>query len=114
MRDSVVRLNSCGELQWTLREGNHHAVSPAGDGTFWTPAVSRERRTGSERHPDGFPGIDKPVRLDRILHVSGEGGVLQDINVLYANGLDRYLHKATWGGKSPPMVCPKTLRTSTT
>ena len=106
----LARLNSCGEVQWTLREGNHHAVSPAGDGTFWTPAVSRERRTGSERHPDGIPGIDKPVWLDRILHVSGEGEILQDINVLdvlYANGLDRYLHKATWGGKSPPNGVPE-------
>jgi hypothetical protein len=99
----TARLDACREVRWTVKEGNHHFVAQAGDGSFWTPAVSQNTRVASERHPDGFPGIDKPVWLNRVLRVSEDGKILDDINVLdviYANDLERYIRKASWGGKS--------------
>ena len=98
----TARLDACGEVLWTLSEGNHHAMSRAEDGTFWIPATSQTRRSGSEQYPD-FPGIDE-VWVDRILHVSEDGKVLQDINVLdilYSNGLERYLFQGHFGGGPP-------------
>jgi len=93
----AVRIDACGDLVWRLKEGNHHSVARTGDGSFWIPGTSSERRTSTSAFPDGFPGIDKPVWLDQILHVSEGGEVLDKINVLdalYENGLERYIVKA--------------------
>jgi len=93
----AVRLNACGEIVWQLDEGNHHSVARAENGAFWIPGTSSERRTSTPAFPDGFPGIDKPVWLDQILHVSEGGEVLDKINVLdvlYQNGLERHIVKS--------------------
>ena len=98
----MARLDACGNVLWTLSEGIHHWGDRAENGTFWVPGTSAERRNSSERYPDGYPGIDKPVWLDRILNVSEDGEVLKDIyvlDVLYENGLERYIPKmmaSTW------------------
>jgi hypothetical protein len=97
----TARLNSCGEILWTLPEGSHHSIAQDEDGTFWITAVSPEKRTGSDRYPEGFPGL-KSVWIDRILHVSTEGEILNEINaldILYENDLDRFLfqHRQTSG-----------------
>lgn len=93
----AVRLDACGRANWRLRKGAHHYLSRAEDGSFWIPGISAERRTTTAKYPDGFPGIEKPVWLDQILHVSAEGEVLSTTNVLdllYENGLERHLVKA--------------------
>jgi hypothetical protein len=93
----TVRLDACGRVQWRLVEGNHHSIARAEDGTFWISGMSSAPRTSSDRFPDGFPGLDEPVWLDQLLHVSADGELLDKINVLdilYANGLERYLAKA--------------------
>jgi hypothetical protein len=90
----MARIDACGEVLWTLTEGNHHSISQAEDGSFWVPAVSQTPRLGSEQYPD-FPGLGK-VWMDRILHVSEGGEIIQDINVLdilYSNGLEHFLFK---------------------
>lgn len=97
----MARLDACGDVVWTLKEGNHHSISRAGDGSFWVPGVSSEPRSGSEHYSDGFPGLSgKKVWLDRILHVSEDGKILDEINVLdviYENDLERYIPKALGG-----------------
>lgn len=93
----TVRLDACRNVIWTLAEKNHHSIARAEDGSFWIPGVSPERRTRSERFPDGYPGIEEPVWLDQILHVSEGGEVLDRIpvlDVLYENNLERHLVKA--------------------
>lgn len=93
----LVRLDACGDVEWTLAEGAHHSVTAAEDGTFWVSGVSDERRSTTDMHPDGFPGLDASVWIDRLLHVSADGDLLNDINVLdvlYANGLERYVRMA--------------------
>ena len=100
----MVRLDACGEVQWRLTEGNHHSIARTQDGSFWVPAVSNEPRATSARFPDGFPGLDgKAVWIDRMLRVSEDGTIQQDLNVLdllYRNGLQRYIPKVL-GGRFP-------------
>lgn len=89
----AVRLNSCGKIIWTQTEGNHHSITQGEDGSFWIPGVSKGKRTRSDKYPNGYPGLD-PVWIDRILHVSREGKILDDINVLdvlHKNDLDRLI-----------------------
>lgn len=99
----MARLNACGEVVWALNEGNHHSIARAEDGSFWTPAVHEAPRVGSERYPDGYPGLGgKPVWRERLLHISPDGKILQDIialDLIYDSDLKRYLMKAPWGGK---------------
>ena len=99
----AVRIDACGDVVWRLEESNHHSVAQAEDGTFWIPGVSSKRKTETPKYPDGVPypsslrGSDKSVWIDRLLHVSADGEVLDDMNlldVLYTNGLERYILKA--------------------
>lgn len=90
----TVRLDACGGIEWRIPSGGHHSISPAGDGTYWIPGVTRRARRSSPGHPDGFPGMRGPVYQDQILRVSREGSILDTINVLdvvYENDLVRYL-----------------------
>lgn len=92
----AVRIDACGDVRWRLKEGNHHSVARAEDGTFWVPGESREPRSESKGHPDGFPGLDGPVWMDQILQVGEDGTLHQRLNVLdllYANDLERYIAK---------------------
>jgi len=96
-RIGLVRLNSCGQVLWRLKEGNHHSIARAEDGSFWTPGTGSEKRRGTSQYPDGFPGIDRETWIEQIVHVSERGKVLKKINVLdilYNNDLQRYLSKA--------------------
>ena len=86
----MARFDACGNVIWTLMEGNHHFIARDGDGSFWTPGVSEKLRMKTSNYLDGFPGINNPVWLDQILQVSRDGEVLTRITVLdilYENGL---------------------------
>jgi hypothetical protein len=102
----MVRLDACGEIRWTLAEGTHHSIMRAADGSFWVPGLSSERRSKSKHHPNGFPGLrGKEVWVDRVLRVSEEGKVLNEINVLdllYKNELDRHVRKMLGGPLGKP------------
>ena len=97
----MARINSCGEVLWTLEEGNHHSIARSDDGSFWVPGVSEAPRSEVEGYPDGFPGLQgKKIWIDRILNVSKDGELIKDINVidiLYKNGLERYIPKELGG-----------------
>ncbi len=109
----LARLDACGEVLWTLEEGNHHSIAQAEDGSFWVPGVASAPRAESTRYPDGFPGLGgKSVWIDRILRVSKEGEVLESTNVLdilYANGLERYIPKTLGGTRPTPQTIPADL-----
>jgi hypothetical protein len=101
----TLRIDACGAVRWRMPAGNHHSISPAGDGSFWIPGVTDEPRSSSRRHPDGFPGLDEPVYNDLILRVDGDGAVLDTINVLdvlYENGLwHQYVKSRTRRPRDP-------------
>ena len=106
----TVRLDACGNVRWRLSEITHHTISRAEDGTFWFPAVSKEKRTVSELYPNGFPGLSgKKVWVDRLLQVTEDGEILTDINVLdvlYMNDLERYIPKVLGGPYPEPEKVP--------
>lgn len=99
----TVRLDPCGEVIWALPHGNHHSISRADDGSFWIPGLSYESPATSPRYPDGYPGLRDSIFHDLIQRVSPAGEVLQEIrvlDVLYENGLERYIPKAYQTGTS--------------
>lgn len=92
----TVRLDACGEVRWKLPARSHHSIDRAGDGTFWIPGLAPERREGSEKYPEGYPGLDL-VWIDQVMNVSEDGEVLEKVNILdllYANDLQHFLVKA--------------------
>jgi len=97
----LVRLTACGAARWTLAEGNHHSIDRADDGSFWVPGVSATPQSQTTHYPEGVPGLrGKNVWVDRILHVSEDGDILEEIGVLdllYENDLDHYLPKSLGG-----------------
>lgn len=93
----TVRLDACGRIKWRLEKGGHHAISPTEEGSFWIPGVDYPLRHKSTKYPEGYPGLDHPAAIETALHVSDTGELLNKINlldVLYQNGLERYLAKA--------------------
>lgn len=96
----TARLDACGEVLWRLPVGTHHSIERAADGTFWITGGTHEPPSAGP-DADGYAGVD-PTFYDRILHVSEDGEVLDEISildVLYANGLERYMAK---GSRYPP------------
>jgi len=93
----TARLGACGDVRWTMAEGNHHSIARADDDTFWVSGVSRTPQAGSEMYPDGYPGLGgKKFWLDRVLQVSADGTLMTDINVLdvlYENELEHYISR---------------------
>lgn len=93
----AAKMDACGNVEWALKEGNHHSIEQSEDGSFWIPGVSRKQHRGSDQYPDGYPGFKgKKVWHDRILNISGKGKILEDINVLnvlFENNLERFIFK---------------------
>ncbi|MGD2067428.1 MAG: arylsulfotransferase family protein [Gemmatimonadota bacterium] len=100
----TVRLDACGRVLWSRADGGHHSIARADDGTFWIPTIHLDARPSSDAFPDGYPGLDGPVYHDGIHRITEDGEVLDEISVfevLYANGLERYLRKAPWVDLDP-------------
>ena len=94
----VARVDACGGVIWALQNESHHSIAEGEDGNFWIPGL--ELYSGdSEADKDfvaHFPGLRTPLFDDRLLQISPDGEVLQELSVLkilYDNGLQRYLAK---------------------
>ncbi len=106
----TARLDACGRLKWISMEGNHHSITRAPNGSFWIPGSSQELSQTSPAHPNGFPGLDRGLYHEWLLHIAADGRLLERVNVLdvlYANGLERYLSKV-----SQPQAGTEGLRTN--
>lgn len=93
----TVRADACSEVKWRLREGGHHSVARANDGTFWIPGMSGRRSTGDRDASPPLPGVDGSVYRDRLMRVTPAGRVIEDIDllaVIYQSGLARHIHKS--------------------
>lgn len=99
----VVRLDACGRLLWRLAAGNHHSITRDEDGTFWITGGRWHDLGDSTRSGDSaLSGLPRRVYRDRILHVTEDGEVLSEmdvLDVLYANNLARFIPK---GSAYPP------------
>lgn len=92
----TVRLNACGKVVWRLKEGGHHSIDRAEDGSFWIAGRSLDRRTSTPNYPNGLPGVKSPLLMDLILNVSEDGKLIDKINlldILYDNDLEHYIIK---------------------
>jgi hypothetical protein len=93
----IVRLDACSNVLWRIANGAHHSITRTDEGTFWVPATGPAAVPTSRLHPDGFRGFDRPVNHDYLLHVAGDGEVLDSISmldVLYENHLERFLARS--------------------
>lgn len=84
----LVKLDRCGEVEWTVPRMTHHSVELSSDGGFW---VGGRRYVESSSQ---FPPIVAPYLEDTIVKVSAEGEVLQEISLpglLFKNGLQSLL-----------------------
>lgn len=100
----TARLDACGNTVWKLMNGNHHSIARADDGSFWIPEFRRETPPTSPDYPDGFPGLDGSFYYHDYLARVSEGGKVRDrisvLDILYGNGLERYLAHTSGGGLS--------------
>jgi hypothetical protein len=90
----TARIGAYGDVEWRLPEGSHHSIARAEDGSFWIAAGTYE----PPDDPVDYPGID-PEYWSRILHVSEDGEILDEIRVLdllYRNDLERHLAKGSF------------------
>jgi len=78
---ALAKLDRCSRPVWLLRRATHHAILPLPDGSFLTLAHDKKR----ER-----PYLDKGHFEDSILHVSANGEVLEEINIIEAILKGRY------------------------
>ncbi|NHZ69809.1 MAG: hypothetical protein GWP20_01075 [Thermotogales bacterium] len=101
----LVMMDACGKVKWKLGYKNsnyvtHHCLTRNQKGNFWVCGQVR-RYPGepeAEEYIKQFAGLKLPLYEDRILEVSPEGQILQDINLLdvfYKNDLQRFLVKYT-------------------
>jgi hypothetical protein len=86
----LVKLDRCGRTVWALPALSHHSVERAEGGGFWVP--------GRKHHPEGsdspYPPFIPPFDADTIMHVTEEGGLIDEIPVpqlFYDNGLEAVL-----------------------
>jgi len=73
----MAKLDRCSRPVWLLDRSTHHSILPLADGSFWTPSVDREKKAPR-------PRLAKSHREDTLLHVSADGKVLEEINVIDA------------------------------
>jgi hypothetical protein len=73
----MAKLDRCSHPLWVLQRPTHHSILPLNDGSFWT--LSTENAKTRER-----PHLVKGHREETILHVSADGKVLEEINVIDA------------------------------
>jgi hypothetical protein len=82
---ALVRMDACGEVEWTLSFPTHHSVHIADDGNIWTLGERHYYRSVPK-----FPAQRPEFRDDLVLEVSPDGEILREISlleILYASDL---------------------------
>ncbi|MCP4598048.1 arylsulfotransferase family protein [Neptuniibacter sp.] len=79
----LLKIDSCGKLQWSADRHFHHTIEPSESGGFYVPIVSSEIK------------LPFPLRNDAIAKVSATGEVLQEWSIyelLIRHGYADLLH----------------------
>jgi Arylsulfotransferase (ASST) len=71
----MAKLDRCSRPIWLLERDTHHSILPLPDGSFWTLSASKHVPR---------PYLVKDHREETILHVSADGKVLEEINIIDA------------------------------
>jgi hypothetical protein len=86
----LVKLDRCGELEWTVAEPAHHSVERAEAGGYWVPGRNYVLEEATAR----FPPFSVPYFEDTILRISEDGEVLEEmslVELLYRSGKEALL-----------------------
>lgn len=90
----LAKLDRCSRLLWRLPRKTHHAILPLADGSFWTLSV--------DRNMTRRPYLAENHREETLLHVSTDGKVLEEINVIDAIMKGGYQALVLQGESSSP------------
>jgi hypothetical protein len=85
----MVKLDRCGNVQWTVPRMTHHSIDWANDGNLWVGG----RRYVKVSSPELLP-LEGPYQEDTALKISPEGEILAEISVprlFFENGLEYLL-----------------------
>ena len=86
----LIRMNSCGEVMWTLDYATHHSVTPDEQGNFWVSGYKSVKK--GDKRVEEFPELVVPFGEETMLQVSPEGEILNEISVLDALYNSEYKH----------------------
>ncbi len=92
-RMTLVRMDRCGEVKWSLPQIAHHSVYADENGDLWAPG-----RRIHDAPLDDYPHLEPRFYEELILKVSPDGEVLEEISVfdlLSQNGLSPFLYMTT-------------------
>jgi hypothetical protein len=71
----MVKMDRCGNVQWTVPLMTHHSIERSEDGGFWT--TGRHYVEGAS----SFPPIPTPYKEDTVVKISADGKVLHEMSV---------------------------------
>ncbi len=72
-----VKMNVCGEVEWTVPYMGHHVVFAAEDNTYWVAS-----RNFHDKKLEKYPGLKAPFWEDTVIQVDDKGTLLREISVL--------------------------------
>lgn len=72
----MVKLDRCGDVEWTVPLMTHHSIDVASDGSFWVPGRSHVASL------EGFPDASTEYAVDEILRISSSGEILTQVSVI--------------------------------
>ena len=92
----TVKLDQCGQVDWSINKQTHHSVVPAEEGGYWL--LGRNAWPGREK-AGRFPAMftasgDQTMYEDTVLRVSEDGEILDEFSIpelMLANGLEALL-----------------------
>ena len=95
----TVKLDRCGQTQWTLPHMTHHAVSMASDGTLLIPSWRY-----MERRDPRFANLHPPYMEESILRVAQSGELLREISVTDILFKNKYQGLLARGGATGDII----------
>jgi hypothetical protein len=105
----LVKYDRCGKIVWTVDRMTHHSVTLDEDGSFWVPTKTYANDVADDLLFSWYSReeLDKsPLKYeDRLLHISPDGEILEEISVLQAvvnAGMEPQIHDSQYINKEDP------------
>jgi len=79
----AVKLDQCGDVQWTVPQKAHHSIIEAAAGGYW---LLGRYEWQSGNFPDRFPPFTTPesnktIREDTLIRLNEEGDILEEVSI---------------------------------
>jgi hypothetical protein len=79
----LVKIDACGNVEWTIDRLFHHSIEDDGQGGFWAPVFLE---------PQTIRGVSRQFKEDALVHVDAKGTIVFEKSlpkILIENGLER-------------------------